>query len=97
MITGFNHHRWLHLSYKLASWFRFSLRLLDTVNTEININSSLTKTLTVKGEKSTKDSCIANVAVQSKNKHIKQTKLYSNGSPVHVNPSPVNPAVHAHA
>ena len=87
----------LHLSYKMAVWPLISICLLHTFNTIININSSLTKALTVKGEKSTKDSCIAVVAVHSKNKHIKPTKLYSNGSPVHVNPSPVNPALHAHA
>ena len=67
------------------------------IQPKINLDSSLTKTLTVKGEKSTKDSCIAVVAVQSKNKHIKQTKLYLKGSPVHVFPSPVNPDLHAHA
>ena len=72
--------------------------LLDTVSNKINTNSSLTKTLTVKGEKSTNDSYgIAVFTDHSKNKHIKQTKLYSNGSPVHVSPSPVNPALHAHA
>ena len=70
---------------------------VHTFNTKINLNSSLTKPLTVKVEKSIKDSGIAAVAVHSKNKHIKPTKLYSNGSPVHVNPSPVNPALHAHA
>ena len=96
MITGLNnHHRCTYyINWPFSSAFLFVYQI---VNTKLSINSSLTKTLTVKGEKSTKDSCIAVVAVQSKNEHIKQTKLYSNGSPVHVNPSPVNPALHAHA
>ena len=100
MISGLNnHHRCTYhiTGYLDPLFFLFFFFLLVTVNTKININSSLTKTLTLKGEKSTKDSCIAVVDVHSKNEHIKQTKLYSNGSPVHVNPSPVNPALHAHA